>query len=660
MPRDQAEGWGWQAAHDPATLPAVMDAWRASLGTGMPFEMEFPLRGRDGRFRVFLTRTVPVRNARGDIVHWFGTNTDVQYRLDAERALEEHAETLATLNRAGEQLAGELNLERVVQAVADAGTRLTRAQVGAFFYNVVGADGAAQMLYTLSGISPDRFAHFPMPRDTAVFGPTFHGEGVVRSDDITKDPRYGHNAPYNGVPPGHVPVRSYLAVPVASRAGEVLGGLFFGHPEVGVFTARDEAVIAGLASQAAIAIDNARLYRRIQELLESERAARADAERVNRTKDEFLASLSHELRTPLNAVIGWTHLIRGGHLSEEKTRRALETIERNAAIQSRLVEDLLDMSRIVTGRIQIGMEAIDLRGVVQESLAVVRPTADAKGVSIDAVVGESPVRIKGDPHRLQQVLWNVLANAVKFTPAGGQVQVTLSTVDGRAELVVSDTGIGIDPTFLPFVFDRFRQADGSFTREHGGLGLGLSIVRSLVEMHAGTIEAGSAGAGLGATFTIRFPLLESAPSVGRGPDQGAVPASALAGRSILVVDDDADTRVIVTEMLQPLGAHIVCAASASEALRVLEHAEPAIDLVVSDIGMPEMDGFAFIRAARALPPASGGSVKAIALTAYAGESDRRRARAAGYDLHLAKPFAMTDLVSACAALLQPSASESLG
>ena len=509
---EQMAGWGWQTVHDPEELPRVRERWQLSLRTGEPFEMEFPLRGADGRFRVFLTRVVPFRDVTGTIVQWFGTNTDVQHLRDAERSLQEQADTLAALNRTGAKLVSELDLNRLLQAVTDAGTQLTRAHFGAFFYNTINDLGESYTLYVLSGVPREAFARFPMPRNTAVFGPTFRGESVLRSDDITRDPRYGRNAPYAGMPPGHLPVRSYLAAPVRSRSGEVLGGLFFGHPEPGVFTPQAEAIVTGIAAQAAIAIDNARLYGQVQRLFESEREARAAAERVSSLKDEFLATLSHELRTPLNAVLGWARMLSLGTLPEEKRQQATDTILRNALMQSQLVEDLLDMSRIVSGRLHIQMGEVDLREVVSAAAAVVAPTAAAKHVTLDLAGGEGSCTVSGDPNRLQQVMWNLLNNAIKFTPSGGRVEVRLTRVDGHVEIAVADTGVGIDPAFLPHVFERFRQGDGASSGGLGGLGLGLSIVRSLVEMHAGTVRAASAGPNQGAVFTVTLPAMATATS----------------------------------------------------------------------------------------------------------------------------------------------------
>jgi signal transduction histidine kinase/CHASE1-domain containing sensor protein len=429
---------------------------------------------------------------------------------DAAKRFHDQAQTLAVVNRTGAQIAGELDLDRLVQHITDAGTALTRARFGAFFYNRLNQDGESYTLYALSGAPRDAFASFPMPRNTDVFGPTFRGEGIVRSADITADPRYGHNPPHNGMPPGHLPVRSYLAVPVKSRSGEVLGGLFFGHPEPNVFTEQAEHILSGIAAQAAIAIDNARLYGRVQELLASERAARTEAERVSGLKDEFLATLSHELRTPLNAVMGWAHMLSSGSLTDEHRTVAVETILRNARIQSKLIDDLLDMSRIISGRLRVEMSLVNLDDVVEAAVNVVKPTADAKRVQLSFEREPGLHSLWADGARLQQVLWNLLANAIKFTPALGRVAISVRRSGDDVELCVTDTGIGISAEFLPHVFERFRQGDGSFTRGHGGLGLGLSIARSLVEMHGGTIDAASAGVNRGSTFTLRFPAASAA------------------------------------------------------------------------------------------------------------------------------------------------------
>jgi signal transduction histidine kinase/DNA-binding response OmpR family regulator len=414
---------------------------------------------------------------------------------DAERLrlVQEAAALTSTLSDVGAIVVSELDRTKVVQAVTDAATELTSAQFGAFFYNVLNEAGESYTLYTISGVPREAFSKLPMPRNTALFDPTFKGLGIVRSDDITRDPRYGKNPPHHGMPAGHLPVCSYLAVPVKGRSGQVIGGLFFGHPAAAHFTAHHEQLAVGVAAWAAVALENASLYATVQE--------------ANRLKDDFLASLSHELRTPLNAIVGYTRMLRTGTVAPDRREKALETLERNAASLTQIVEEVLDVSRIVSGKIRLTTQRVDVAQLVQNALDVMLPTAEAKAVNIQAQVNCAGTHIAGDPDRLQQVLWNLLSNAVKFTDRGGTVAVSVERTDGHAEIVVQDSGIGIAPDFLPHVFERFRQANSGMTREHGGLGLGLSIARHLVEMHGGSIAVASDGPGRGARFTVRIPII---------------------------------------------------------------------------------------------------------------------------------------------------------
>ena len=418
---------------------------------------------------------------------------DITDRKRAETILRQEVDVRRTLARVGAALAGELNSDKLIEAVTEASTRLTEAEFGAFFYNVTDERGDSYLLYSLAGAPKNAFSSFPQPRATQIFGPTFRGEGIIRLDDVTKDPRFGRNAPYQGMPEGHLPVRSYLAVPVVGRGGIVHGGLFFGHSEVGVFTERHELLASGVAGWAAIAIDNARLYQ--------------EAAEANRLKDEFLATLSHELRTPLNAVLGWAHMLREGTMQPSMHQRALESVERNARVQAQLVEDLLDVSRIMAGKLQIKGHAVDLADVVANAIDTVRAGVTAKRLSLRVhAPTEGRIVVTGDADRLQQVVWNLVSNAVKFTPTGGHVDIELGRTDLRAEILVRDNGQGIDPSFRPHLFQRFRQMDASKTRQHGGLGLGLSIVRHLVEAHGGTVAAESDGLGHGSTFRVELPL----------------------------------------------------------------------------------------------------------------------------------------------------------
>jgi PAS domain S-box-containing protein len=375
-------------------------------------------------------------------------------------------------------------------------------------------------------------------------------------------------------------------------------------------------------------------------LLQAEQEARADAEAANRTKDEFLATLSHELRTPLNAILGWAQLMRLGALPESDIAHGLETIERNAKVQAQLVEDLLDLSRIISGKLRLDMRPTDLPTVIEAALDSVRPAAEAKGIHLVPLLDTSASPVLGDAGRLQQVIWNLLSNAIKFTPARGTVDLVLQRIGGRAEIVVSDTGIGIKSDFLPYVFERLRQADSSSTRRHGGLGLGLAIARHLIESHGGTIQARSAGENRGATFVVSLPLsLNAVVKVPEPEDSGSgtglVLSRRLEGVRVLVVDDEADARDLVSRALERDGADVRAAGSAAEALGAIDELNP--DVLVSDIAMPGEDGYELIRKLRSRERSHGRRLPAIALTAYARQEDRERALRAGYQEHLAKP-----------------------
>ncbi len=616
----------------------------------------------DGRVFERFTRIQSVDNRRSGRVWSF---RDITERMRTEEALREETRVLEVLNRTGTAIASTLDLQTLVQAVTDAATQLSGARFGAFFYNTTDERGDAFQLYTLSGLPREAFERFGRPRATALFGPTFRGEGPIRCDDVLHDPRYGGMPPHHGMPQGHPPVRSFLAVPVLSRAGESIGGLFFGHPEPGVFTERAERVAVSVAAQAAIAIDNARLYEDVKRaavereaLLEAERAAREDAERIGRMKDEFLATLSHELRTPLNAMLGWSHILLSGKSKPQDTQRGLEAIARNARAQTRLIEDLLDMNRIVSGKVRLDVQPTDLASVIDAALDSVRPSADSKEISLLAHIDARIGPVSGDPNRLQQIVWNLLSNAIKFTPKGGTVTLRLDRIDSHVEVTVVDTGIGIEPAFLPQVFDRFRQADSSTTRRHGGLGLGLSIVKHLVELHGGTVRADSAGDGKGASFVVSLPLpsIKAEPMVGdecKHADSGLVGAGAeisarLDNVNVLVVDDEQDARELIENVLLQSGARVWTAGTADEGLTIIGAQRP--DIIVSDIGMPGKDGYEFIREVRGLGPLAGGRTPAIALTAFARSEDRTRAMIAGYQVHISKPIEPGELVATVASL----------
>ena len=437
-------------------------------------------------------------------------------------------------------------------------------------------------------------------------------------------------------------LKSAMIVPLVARE-RTLGAITFVHAESGRrFTDADLAFAEDLARRAALAVDNAALYR--------------EAQAANRTKDEFLATVSHELRTPLNAILGWAQLLRGGNLEEGELERALETIERNARAQAQLIEDLLDISRIITGKLRLDVRPIELAGVIEAAVDSVRPAADAKGIRFQVVLDPRAGPVSGDANRLQQVVWNLLVNAIKFTPRDGRVGVNLARVNSHVEITVSDTGEGIEPTLLPHIFDRFRQADASTTRRHGGLGLGLSIVRHLVELHGGTVHAESGGAGQGSLFTVKLPL-----AVVRKGDETRVHPTAddrvdvglgtaqLDGVRVLVVDDEPDARDLLSHLLRRCRADVEAVASAADALAAIRRKRP--DVLLSDIGMPGEDGYMLIQQVRALEEETGlGRIPAVALTAFARAEDRRRALMAGFQMHVPKPVEAAELTAVVANL----------
>jgi signal transduction histidine kinase/DNA-binding response OmpR family regulator len=481
--------------------------------------------------------------------------------------------------------------------------------------------------------------------------------------------------------------RSFLGTPIFS-SGQVFGWLYL-TDKIGAdeFTEADERLAVTLSTQVAVAYENARLYTEAQRhaselqqeiterkqaeeerarMLVREQEARAEAEAANRTKDEFLATLSHELRTPLTAILGWSHLLKTNKFDEKNTTRALETIERNARAQSQLIDDLLDVSRIITGKLNLDVRPVELVTIIEAAIDSTRPAADAKGIQFEVTLDNAASRVSGDASRLQQVVWNLFTNAVKFTPEGGRVEVRLErSSETHAEITVSDSGQGINPQFLPFIFDRFRQADGSTTRKHSGLGLGLAIARHLVEMHGGTIKADSDGLNQGATFSVRLPLRIA----GRSDDVESGVSSLVAndeppsfrsfpeldGLRVLVVEDEDDTRELIATVLARCGIEVRACGTATAALEHFREWSP--DLLVSDIGLPGEDGYALIKKVRALDQQRG-QIPALALTAYASPEDRARVLAAGFQMHIAKPVEPEELIAIIAELAGQRKAES--
>jgi PAS domain S-box-containing protein len=878
----EMEGWGWQAVHHPDHLERVVTRFKHCIETGEPWEDIFPLRGKDGTYRWFLSRALPIRDQQGNILRWFGTNTDITERKQAEENLAQREAELRLVTNAvpalisfvdakqryrfnnhryeawfgqspgaiyGQHLRdvlGETVYEEIQPYVDQvlAGQEVTfesrwpHHQGGSRFVSATyvprftsqgtvsgfvalvsdisdrkqaeaalrqseerlrmaqQAAGAgiwdwdiehnqvtwSEEYYTLYGLDPavtpsyehwigsiieaDREAVDQAARTAleqcenlnvefrtlhpthglrwiAAIGQTFANEAgqpiritgialdiskqkrsqqaLIESEMLAKtraeelsaimettpaaiflahDPQCHHitgnhtayevtgTAPgsimtataadgsnplpfkqcRNGesVPPDELPMQK------AARTGqEVTSDLEFVFPDGTVRYIYGKAVpLFGPTNEVRGAIggfvDITALKQSEQErerLLQRERQAREEAENASRIKDEFLAILSHELRSPLNPILGWTALLRQGHLDADKTATALETIERNAKLQIQLIDDLLDISRIIRGKLALEMAPTDLETTIHAAIETVRLAAEAKNIPIEARVNAPQVEVLGDAARLQQVFWNLLSNAVKFTPSGGQVMITLSVVEqagtasaGRAtagnqahyaQIQVTDTGRGISPDFLPHVFEYFRQADATTTRTFGGLGLGLAIVRYLVELHGGTVLADSPGEGQGATFTVRLPLHKQHPTMPASSQSSVLPLISsqqrLQGITILTVDDDPDTREFIAFSLEQLGARVVTTSSARGALQALQSS--TFDVIISDIGMPEMDGYMMMRQLRQHGADQGGHTPAIALTAYAGEHDRDRALAAGFQHHIPKPVEFEDLIN---------------
>ncbi len=647
-PKDM-EGWGWQSVHDPEILPSVVERWKASIDTGESFEMEFPLRGRDGEFRWFLTRVNPARDDEGRIVRWFGTNTDidVQRRLDqrnrfiieldeAVRGLESPKDITLTLARLlGEHLGADRCAYAEVEADED------------HFY--VPGD------YTRDGVD-SVVGHYAMSQfgSEALRLMRANETYIVKNADADERLTETDLEAYK-----LTEIQAVVCVPL-HKNGRFAACMAVHHRTPRVWKSEEVELVAFVANRFWESIERARIVNSLHESLSREQQARQAAESANKIKDEFLATISHELRTPLNAILGWTSLLRSRVMTTEATERAIETVERNARAQAQLIDDLLDISRIISGKLRLDVTKVHLDRLIDAAIEAVRPAAEAKGIRLQSLVDPAAGLVSGDAGRLQQVFWNLLSNSVKFTPKNGRVQIRLERVNSHVEISVTDTGNGIAPEFIPYVFDRFRQADQATTRVQGGLGLGLSIVRQIVEMHGGTVSVESEGEGKGSTFTVMLPRLAAVPRHREIVDARKHPkasdddfvaidcAPELDGLRVLVVDDEADARDLLREVLEVCGSDVVTTSTAAEALETLRTGK--FDVLVSDIGMPNEDGYTLIEKVRALTDAEGGRTPAIALTAYARVEDRIRALKSGFQAHLPKPVEPVELAAVVASL----------
>lgn len=573
-------------------------------------------------------------------------------RARAEEKLRDESRVLELLNQTGQIVSSTLDLQTLLQSITDTATQLSGAQFGSFFYNKTDEHGDTYMLYTLSGAPREAFEKFGHPRATPLFGPTFTGQ-TIRSDDILKDSRYGQWGPHHGMPPNHLPVRSYLAVPVVSRSGRVNGALFFGHSQTGMFTERVERIILGVAAQAAVSIDNADLYEESKKaseerahLLASERAARAEAERLNRMKDEFLAMLAHELRNPLAPITAAAELLRLAYENEPRIQKTSQTIRRQVTHMSRLVDDLLDVSRVTRGLATLNLGIVDFRAIVCGALDQVQSLIDQKHHRVSIQMPDEPVYVNGDETRLIQTVANILNNAAKYTPESGCIEIRLKTTEAELNLHVKDNGTGISADLLPDIFDLFTQGTRSLARSQGGLGLGLALVKKLVQLHGGSVTAHSAGNGNGSEFVISLPCAAPA-SCEPCTDDNALDdthSNRLAVRSsglhLTVVDDNVDAADILASVLRAQGHTVAVHYTPEDVLDQAASHVPHAFLI--DIGLPNMDGYQLVRHLRALPHLA--NAKFVAVTGYGQAQDRERSKAAGFAHHLVKPVDMAALV----------------
>ncbi|MGK3996457.1 response regulator [Sorangium sp. So ce1024] len=559
-----------------------------------------------------------------------------QIRLQAE-SLRAHAEQLQRLNRAALTINSALSLDAMVAAITDAARDVACAHQA---MTLVKLERPGERPRTAVSLS-ERYATFQQEAPPPVAG-RLCAFVCGRNRPLRMTQReLAQHPEWLDEGAGASPPRGYLAVPLTAADGQNMGCIELSDRRDGEFADDDETVLVQLAQLASIAIQN---------------CVHAEAREANRLKDEFLATLSHELRSPLNAILGWTHLLRSEPFDEQRVSHGLEVIERNVAAQTKLIEDLLDVSRVATGKLRINAAPMSLASVVEVAIDAIRPAAEAKQLTIDVSL-DPAIEVNGDADRLQQVVSNLTSNALKFTRPGDHVLVSLRRAGAYAELAVRDTGEGIAPDFLPFVFERFRQADSTSRRAHAGLGIGLSLVRHIVEAHGGSVVAESPGLQRGSTFVVRLPLLGIGRSSLAGPSRearsrahaaSAHASSDLGGLHVLLVEDDADARELLQEVLSQHRAEVTAVASAREALAAFLAARPHV--LVSDIAMPGEDGYELIRMIRQRPPHAGGDLPALALTAYARKEDQKRALDAGFHMHATKPIEPAALVAAVASL----------
>lgn len=557
---------------------------------------------------------------------------------EARKIAELAADRTIRLQKVTAALSESLTPEQVADVIVEQGMAAIGANCA--LVALLTADGTQLEIVRAIGYKQEvveAWRYFPIDAPVPLAEVVRTGEPAWLESKAKRLERYPHLAETYS----HYEFEAWLSMPLIV-GGQALGGISLGFNKAQELSEDDRAFMLTVAQQGAQAIARSQLY-------ESEQAARASAEAGSLMKDEFLAVLSHELRTPLNAILGWSKLLRTRKFDEATTVRALETIERNAKLQSQLIEDILDVSRIIRGKLRLNISPINLLPVIESAIDAVLPSSNAKSIQLESRISPSVGLVAADSARLQQVIWNLLSNAIKFTPDGGQVTLEVTTTESHVQIQIRDTGKGISAEFLPYVFERFSQADSTASRSQGGLGLGLAIVRQLVELHGGMVSADSLGEGQGATFTVQLPLVtRSSPSASNPLGLDTITPSHLNNLQVLVVDDETDAREFITTALEQYGARVEAIASASEAIEALKQLKP--DVLISDIGMPGEDGYALICQVRSLDMQQGGQVPAVALTAYAREEDRIRALGAGFQMHVPKPVEPADLARVVAQL----------
>ncbi len=652
---DDVAGDGWQGLLHPDDTPAFMAEYSAAIRERRPLLMRTRVRRHDQRWRWMETRAMPHLGEDGRYLGHVGLCLDISdqiettaFLLESEKNLAAELAGMARLQEVSTRLVQTGDSTSLLEHIVDAAIAITAADMGSI--QLYHPESASLRVVASRGLGHPFLDHFgAIKQGQGACGTAMQtGERIVIEDATAT----------TLLPAGDLTVvlatgiRAMQSTPLVTRSGQLVGMLTTYYRAPGRPAGRDLRVLDLLARQAADWIERRITQAERDQLLASEREARAESERAAHLKDEFLATLSHELRTPLSAILGWADVLRENLHDAERVRRGVEVIRRNAWAQAQLIGDLLDLSRVITGKMRLNVEQVVVGAVIDSAIEAVRPAADARRISILSVIEPIEAPVHGDSARLRQILWNLLSNAVKFTPEDGRVEVALSKVGRHIEISVSDTGKGIAADFLPHVFQRFRQADASASREHGGLGIGLALVKQITELHGGHVRAASPGEGLGSTFTVRLPMAVVR-TQDQEPDRAPVPASAmlvdqeapaLDGVRVLVLDDQADALELIQHVLEDRQVAVSAFQSVNSALEALETQQ--FDVLLSDIGMPRRDGYDFMIEVRR----RGITTPAAALTAFARSEDRTRALLSGYQAHLAKPLETFELVATVASL----------